>query len=73
MKTPYYQVRPGSHGRWLVCHQIPGLLHGLTIDADCPTQDAAERECAWREAERERDLIRAAQARELLGRIGAWR
>jgi len=63
---PYYEVRPSDNGRWVVCHQLPGLAHGLAVDVDCLTRGAAERECAWLEAERERDHRRARQERAFL-------
>ena len=54
--SPYYRIQrhPVELGRWLVVHTLPGLDGAVTVDADCPTQAAAEREAAWLEAERTR-------------------
>lgn len=68
--APHYSIQPGTGGRWLVCHRVPGTRDTLAIDADCPSQAAAERECAWLEAERQRELRRMARERELLYRAG---
>ena len=65
-RRTHYEVRPTPDGRWAVCHQIPGLLHGLSVDVDCPTLESAERECAWLEAERQRETQRDAAERALL-------
>jgi len=50
----YYRTQPdpAGNGRWLVVHTIPGLAGAVAVDADCASQSAAERECAWLEAER---------------------
>ena len=66
MDTPYYTTRRTLQGRWAVVHMLPGL-HVPTIDVDCPTLAAAEREAAWLNAERDRELQRAAQERALCG------
>jgi hypothetical protein len=52
--APYYRTQPdpARNGRWLVVHTIPGLAGAIAVDADCPTQAAAEHEAAWLEAER---------------------
>lgn len=57
MNTPYYTTRRTLQGRWAVVHMLPGL-HVPTIDVDCPTLEAAERD---------RQLQRGAQERALCG------
>jgi hypothetical protein len=50
--SAYHYVKPGAAGRWLVVHDVPGTTTA-SIDADCLTLSAAERECAWLNAERD--------------------
>jgi len=58
--TPYHFTRQDpATGRWLVVHQLPGTT-GVAIDEDCLTLQAAEREAAWLNAERERNHRAAA-------------
>lgn len=67
LKTPYHRVQSGPDGRWLVVHDVPGLQGSVTVDADCLTFGAAERECAWLNAERDRQLREQLAERQLLG------
>lgn len=48
----YHSVRPcpQHQGRWLVVHLTTDTW---AVDADCPTYQAAAREAAWLEAERD--------------------
>lgn len=64
---PFYTVRAGDAGRWLVVHALPGQPGSFAADADCPTLAAAEREVAWLEAQRDQDMARALHERALLG------
>jgi hypothetical protein len=52
MSTAYHYVKQATDGRWLVVHDVPGTTTA-SIDADCLTRGAAERECAWLNAERD--------------------
>lgn len=45
---------PDQPGRWLVCRPVPGSINALAAIASCPTQQAADRECAWQQAEFDR-------------------
>ena len=52
----------------LVVHDVPGTITA-SIDADCLTVGAAEREAAWLNAERDRTQRALAEERAALG----WR
>lgn len=64
---PYYRVQPKPNGRWAVVHRLPGLHTTYAEDADCLTEGAADRECAWLNAEREREQARVQAELQLLG------
>lgn len=64
---PYYRVIQTGQTRWLVTHEIPGMPGRLAVDVDCPTRQAADKEAAWLEAEREREMARARHELALLG------
>lgn len=54
-----FSVRPcpeGS-GRWLVCRPSAGRPGVLDVVESCPSFEAAQRECAWQQAEHERDHL----------------
>lgn len=65
--TPYYTVQPKVNGRWAVVHRLPGLQTIYAEDADCLTEGAAIRECAWLTAERAREHARLQEEQQLLG------
>ena len=65
---PYHYVKQNAAGRWLVVHDVPGTA-AASIDADCLTMGAAEREAAWLNAERDRCQRELQVERELIG----WR
>ena len=64
----YHYVKQTATGRWLVVHDVPGTTTA-SIDADCLTVGAADREAAWLNAERDRRQCELATERALLG----WR
>lgn len=64
---PFYEVRPGAAGRWLVVHALPGQPGAFAVDEDCPNQQAAECAAAWRERERQRMAEMQREQRRLLG------
>jgi hypothetical protein len=66
--SAYHYVKPGAAGRWLVVHDVPGTTTA-SVDADCLTMCAADREAAWLNAERDRNQRDMAAERALLG----WR
>ena len=68
MNAPYHYVKQTAAGRWLVVHDVPGTT-SASVDADCLTLGAAERECAWLNAERERNHRALAEERAMVG----WR
>ena len=49
----YHYVKQSTAGRWLVVHDVPGTTTA-SIDADCLTLGAADREAACLNAERDR-------------------
>ena len=49
-----YYVLPVGDGRWGVVHDVPGIKGLASVDADFPTQRAAEHEAAWLNAEHAR-------------------
>lgn len=61
MKTAYYYVIQNHLGRWCVVHNIPGTTVP-SVDADCLTRGAAEREAAWMNFEREQEAGYAVDA-----------
>ena len=65
---PYHYVKKSTAGRWVVVHNVPGTAVAA-IDDDCLTEGAADREAAWRNAERETQQRRLAEERALIG----WR
>lgn len=71
MTSSFYSIHPGAAGRWYVCHPLPGTTDTLAIDADCPSQRAAECEAAWLERARTRELQRLAAERALIYRRAA--
>ena len=66
MKTAYHYVKQGNAGRWLVVHDVPGTTTA-SVDSDCLTLGAADREAAWLNAERERNQRAMADERAVLG------
>ena len=64
----YHFVKQGAAGRWLVVPNVPGTSV-QSGDSDCLTVGAADRECAWLNAERDRTQRALADERALLG----WR
>ena len=63
---PYYTVQRTPQGAWAVVHQVP-RVDTLAIDVECPSREAAERECCWLNAERSREQQRHAEERALCG------
>jgi voltage-gated potassium channel Kch len=55
----HYEVRPTPDGRWAVCHQIPGLLHGLSVDVAGQVAvhgDVGQRQALRRRMQQHQDL-----------------
>ena len=64
--TPYYTVRWVHTGLWAVVHAVPGT-GTFSVDRECASLRAAEKEAAWMNREREREQAAEAARQRLLG------
>lgn len=66
INPPHYTVRPCAEG-WAVVHALPGQPGRFAIDVACPTEQAAEVECAYLLRQRDQEQARQRAERALLG------
>lgn len=69
LAQPYYSVRTHG-GAWAIVHAVPGMHGSHSIDVEGLTLEAAERECAWMNAERDAQHQRHQAEARLLGHRG---
>jgi hypothetical protein len=63
---PYYRVRWMHTGLWAVAHLVPGTTDTWSVDRECGSVQAAEKEAAWMNAERDAEQRREAERQKLL-------
>jgi hypothetical protein len=66
MSAPFYTVRATQRGVWVVVHPVPGT-NVDAVDVECPSMQAAEREAAWMNYDREQQQQALRRVQRLCG------